>query len=112
MVYGDLVHLESKTYIYNYDFLDFAQIIREVIPETVGQYIGLPDSKSKDVYDGDRIYAPSFTPSYMEIRFIEGGYCAWWEDCGDYTLDIKHFYPSIGCQFEVIGTIHDKDGEE
>ena len=78
----------------------------EVIAETVGQFTGLHDKNGKELYEGDVIRSKNHHPEKMEIRFIEGGFCAWWGS-DDYPIDINHFYDSKGCCFEVIGNIHE-----
>lgn len=68
-------------------------------------WTGLHDSKDKKVFEGDIIRAPQYNPEYMKISFIEGGFCATYKVNGGYPIDIDHFYPSIGCMFEVVGNV-------
>ena len=44
----------DKCYIMSTKYLDnpITKFIFEVIPETVGQYIGLPDKKDKKIFEG------------------------------------------------------------
>jgi uncharacterized phage protein (TIGR01671 family) len=70
------------------------------------QFTGLHDKNGKEIYEGDIIRSKNHHPEKMEIRFIEGGFCAWWGS-DDYPIDIYHFYNSKGCCFEVIGNIHE-----
>ena len=69
--------------------------------DSIGQWIGLVDNENKRVYENQQINAPSYNPSRMKVKFIEGGFCAVPinDDNSFYPIDINHFYPSIGCQF-------------
>ncbi|WP_339193157.1 YopX family protein [Paenibacillus sp. FSL W8-1287] len=59
LVFGDLRLVEGKSYILDYDIGDdgisqmqkIFNIHHEVDPETVGQYTGLTDRKSKKIYE-------------------------------------------------------------
>jgi hypothetical protein len=65
----------------------------------------------KEVYLGDVVIAYGFDPAYHIIDFIEGGYCLTRPDLKGFPIDINILYPSIGCQIEVIGNVHEL-GEE
>ena len=65
---------------------------------------GLLDKHGKKVYSGDIIKEPQYEPEIMEIRFVEGGFCAYWGD-EEMPIDINHFYHSKGPAFEIIGNI-------
>lgn len=43
---GYFIEIDGKSYIYNWTF-------HEVIPETVGEYIGYPDRNVKKIHEGD-----------------------------------------------------------
>ena len=70
-VYGDLTQVGNKKYIINNGISDlqhYCQIINEVIPETVGQYIGKNDDDGKEIYEGDivREYGGEYCQGYWE----------------------------------------------
>lgn len=77
----------------------------EVIPETVGQYIGRNDQNGKKIYEGDRV-CYEFNNKNYRVEFLNG----------DFVLRRK--YKNIenvsmsdcdyGRELEVIGNIHDK----
>ena len=70
------------------------------------QFTGLRDKNGVEIYEGDTVKSNIHNPGIMGIRFVEGGFCAWWGD-DDYPIDINHFYDSKGCCIEVIGNIHE-----
>jgi len=87
----------------------------EVIPETVGQYVGLNDSKrTKEYPEGQEIYSGDF------IKDAQGSiYIVYWDkgECA-FKLDYKYYHhrdkdechtylPMYSRKGEVIGNIHD-----
>ncbi|MFA5196196.1 MAG: YopX family protein [Bacteroidales bacterium] len=97
------------------DYADFRCV--EVIPESIGQYVGLNDSKrTKEYPEGQEIYEGDF------IKDAQGSiYIVYWDkgECA-FKLDYKYYHhrdkdechtylPMYSRKGEVIGNIHDKE---
>lgn len=120
-VYGSLLVFDEETYICvldkNHEFMDKVQ----VVPETVGQYIGLTGKNRKKIFEGDMVkilytdwgskaendtrtmeeYLDSLT-QVGKVFYFENTYCLRFENerigsiyCGKYGY------------IEVIGTVYD-----
>lgn len=104
---GDLIQSRDKTYIHpkansfrvSETGLSKLIVLREVYPETVGEYIGLTDKNGKKIFEGDIIRSNS-----------ERGYIEYYpNDCAFDVVDDHGFYWLISemSNIEVIGNIHD-----
>lgn len=104
---GDLIQSRDKTYIHpkansfrvSETGLSKLIVLREVIPETVGEYTGLTDKNGKKIFEGDFIRSNS-----------ERGYIEYYpNDCAFDVVDDHGFYWLISemSNIEVIGNIHD-----
>ncbi len=118
-VFGDLLNCEdgSKKIVNSDDFY-------EVIPETVGQYTGLHDSKrtkeypeGQDIYEGDIVHmievGKDFCREYItDIKWEDCCFCMKSEKMDDYDTflgawsgNLENTYPLF--EMTVIGNIYD-----
>ena len=77
----------------------------DVDPDTVGQYIGVPDKRGQKIFEGDILEGEDFTPE-------DGGYGVVSFENGAFVVSgnnlVGTFYDNYyGAEFEVIGNIYD-----
>lgn len=125
-VFGDRVQGASgKMYIFDYDDINHTDLgIYEVIPETVGQFTQLLDSKGNRVYDGDK-FEDTGESGYLLVE--------WNNEESRFQLNVYDYPISYGevsqevfgseiervdenvidmssvSEFEVIGNIHESE---
>lgn len=119
--YGDLMHDDrGGSYVFP---IDAENLYREyeVVPDTVGQFIGLRDGKGREIYEGDIIYSEFGDGSNVKllVGWNEEASCFGLMDEYAYRFKQKGYdFPEIdSCElfnfrmdskvFEVIGNIHD-----
>lgn len=114
-IYGSLVKCNNRCYIAVTAQCSNKSIINngittmiEVIPETVGPYIGLTDSNGKKIFEGDIVKSCEYDDVYFVKYFDSDNYSAF--DCvPDVPLcecnGLSYLVNEEGCK--VIGNIYD-----
>lgn len=70
------------------------------------QYTGITDEKGNKIFEGDIVRLESWSPSDMQIKFIEGAFCLCHLEKGHYVGDIHYVQHAGRKQSIVIGDIH------
>jgi hypothetical protein len=78
----------------------------EIIPETVGQFVGKTDDFGTKVFEGDLLTCDEYD-GILIAEFIDGSFMYWCQDINDY-IPVGNHYENL----KVVGNIHDKGDNE
>lgn len=113
ILYHDLIPDPENCWVKGYYFQDETSSFIfqppynwEVLPETIGEFIGLLDKNGKEIYEGDIVHLDSWKPNAMQIKFIEAAFCLADEN-GEYLGDIHYIQHARVNKCTVLGNIHD-----
>lgn len=95
----DFSAVRKGHYISNSTGSPFAFMIR---PETVGEFTGFKDINGKELFEGDKYILPGNDHIYTVV-FFDGAFY------GKYQNSHHRLSITLG-EFEIIGSIHTKDG--
>lgn len=106
-VYGDLNQLQDSTIIHWYN--NGCRVADEVDPSTVCQYTGLTDKNGKKIFDGDVVRRET---DYYGKHKVYDEPVVWEDDIEKGFLGEPYTsgYCIHGGNWEVIGSIHDGEG--
>ena len=74
-----------------------------VLPETIGQFTGICDTKGEKIFEGDIVESPNGTQGFVEWQNAE---CAFLVNIGDDWQTMDDY------SYEVVGNIYDNKEEE
>ena len=77
--------------------------VKDIIPETVGQYTGLPDINNRKIFEGDIV------KSYNAAGKMDGIGVVHWSDlfASWHIAENRSMYSGRIASYEVIGNVHD-----
>lgn len=86
--FGDLQHdQDGNTFISFYDEIEHARRVKPVEPETVGQFTGLTDKYSENIFEGDIVHYGDADERRL-VAYVEDGFLSVPDDKSQYALPL------------------------
>lgn len=99
-IYNPGTDIDGRGSIDNYDGV-------QVIPETVGQYIGVCDTNGNKIFEGD-VLQEAGIPIQLLISYTDSSFCYSSLLSPKYKVPINDHRFGLDCSYlEIVGNIHD-----
>ena len=87
--FGDLQHdQDGNTFISFYDEIEHARRVKPVESETVGQFTGLTDENSENIFEGDVVHYGDANERRL-VAYVEDSFLSVPENKGQYSLPLR-----------------------
>lgn len=112
-VVGSYIEAENRDLSIAHQIVPYesGEAVREVDPDTVGQFTGLKDRNAREIYEGDILKSARDGRLYV-VKFWIGMFYASVEECnkgifGGFPLHALTENEESGYECDIIGNIHD-----